>query len=104
MLCVPPLPFNLVLQDSLRHALLQTEPTTQPVLLAFSEPDGSHVPFNPVEEMGQVGDVHLQQSTLMSHQCDLRGGAISCMALHMYTAHSETKRGQCIALARLLSR
>ena len=43
------------------------------MLLVFSEPEEACAPFNPVEEIGRVGDVHLEQGALMGHQYDCEG-------------------------------
>ena len=65
------------LQNALRHALLCPEPTAQPVLLAFSEPEEASALFNPVEEVVRVGGVHLEQDALITHHCDYEGEPIA---------------------------
>ena len=64
---------HLSLQNALRHALLCTEPTAQPVLLAFSEPEEASALFNPVEEVVRVGGMHLEQDALITHHYDYEG-------------------------------
>ena len=68
---------HLSLQNALRHALLCPEPTAQPVLLAFSEPEEASALFNPVEEVVRVGGVHLEQDALITHHCDYEGEPIA---------------------------
>ena len=69
----PCAPVHLSLQNALHHALLCTEPTAQPVLLAFSEPEETSALFNPVVEVVQVGGVHLEQEALITHHYDYEG-------------------------------
>ena len=70
-------PVHLSLQNALRHALLCTEPTAQPVLLSFSEPEETSALFNPVVEVVQVGGVHLEQEALITHHYDYEGEPIA---------------------------
>ena len=70
-------PVHLSLQNALRHALLSTEPTAQPVLLSFSEPEETSALFNPMEEVVQVGGVHLEQETLITHHYDYESEPIA---------------------------
>ena len=65
------------LQNALRHALLCTEPTAQPVLLAFSEPEEASGLFNPVKEVVRVGGMHLEQDALITHPYDYEGEPIA---------------------------
>ena len=53
------------------------------MLLVFSEPEEACAPFNPVEEVGRVGDVHLEQGALMGHQYDYEGEPIP-YAIYMH--------------------
>ena len=70
-------PVHLSLQNALCHVLLCTEPTAQPVLLAFSEPEETSALFNPVEEVMRVGGVHLEQEALITHHYDYEGEPIA---------------------------
>ena len=83
--CITPL--HLSLQDALRRALLCTEPTAQAVQLVFSEPEEACPLFNPVEEVGKVGDVHLEQDALMSHHYDYEGE----LTLYAYQLHCRSQ-------------
>ena len=73
----PCAPVHFSLQNALRHALLCPEPTAQPVLLAFSEPEEASALFNPVEEVVRVGGVHLEQDALITHHYDYEGEPIA---------------------------
>ena len=80
-------PLHLLLQDALRRALLCNEPTTQLERLVFSEPEEACTLFNPVEEVGKVGDVRLEQDALMSHHYDYEGEPTP----HAYQAHGRSQ-------------